>query len=490
MKKTLLSLLILASLSSFAISPKREIRGAWLTVAWRLDWPKTAAKDTLSIGKQKRELVEILNQLQFLNFNTLFLQVRLRSDLIYPSQIEPFSSMITGKSGWNPHNYDPLQFAIDECHKRGIECHAWLVCIPIGNDKQMKTRGSQSLVAKRPDLCKRIKGEWFLDPGIPETATYLSSITSEITRKYDIDGIHLDYIRYPEIGEFPDKKTKEKYGPDENLADWRRANINRIVYSIHDSVKSLKPWVQISAAVIGKYNDLDTLSSHGWNSYAKVYQDPKAWKEAQRIDFVAPMMYFSESVVRPFLRDWKNIMSPKPVVVGLGTYKLTEKNWPLSIIQNEVEYSQQIESGGQTYFRTEQLIRNSKKCADWLKSNAYLYPALMPITENPDFSWVEKPMQLNIVQKGDKLIFSWDSVTYQHKMTYNLYLDKQLPINNSTIENLISCRIEANHFEMEIPDDWEGEYYFGVTANNRFHYESKISSPRKVIFHHKTSYEK
>lgn len=489
MKKSLLYFLILVSLSSFASSPKREIRGAWLTVAWRLDWPKTVAKDTISIEKQKRELVEILNQLQFLNFNTLFLQVRLRSDLIYPSQIEQFSSMITGKSGWNPYHYDPLLFTIEECRKRGIECHAWLVCIPIGNDKQLRARSTQSLVTKRPELCKRIKGEWYLDPGIPETATYIASIASEITRKYDIDGIHLDYIRYPETGEFPDKTTKERYGRNENLADWRRGNINRIVYTIYDSVKTHKPWVKLSAAVIGKYNDLDTLSSHDWNSYAKVYQDPKTWNEAQRIDFIAPMMYFSEPVVKPFLADWIKIMSSKPVVIGIGSYKLTEKNWPLSIIQNEVEYSQKMESGGQTYFRTEQLVRNSKKCADWLKSGPYLYPALMPITDNPDNSVIDRPTQLSIEQKGDKLIFEWDSVSSPNKIVYNLYIDKQLPINK-TIENLIACRIDSTHFEIEIPDDWVGECYFGITANNRFHYESRISSSGKVIFHQKSSSEK
>ncbi len=329
-----------------AMPPKHEIRGAWLTTIWRLDWPSTLVKDSVSTEKQKRDLLKILDRLHFLNFNAVFFQVRLRNDVIYPSQIEPWSNVLTGKNGKSP-GYDPLRFAIDECHKRGMECHAWMVTIPIGNTQQVKEKGKYSITQTHPNLCLKVNNEWFLDPGQPQTAHYLAGIAAEMTKNYDLDGIHLDYIRYPENGVFPDAKTKALYGKNQNLATWRRENINRIVYSIYDTVKSLKPWVQVSSSLIGKYNDLATISSHGWNGFGKVMQDAKSWLKAGKQDFIVPMMYFKEAIFKPFMIDWKNDAGNRPVPGGLGLYMLTEQNWrqkPLPMNLTSVEKSMQVDN--------------------------------------------------------------------------------------------------------------------------------------------------
>ena len=140
------------SLNSQTIE-KYEIRATWLTTLGGMDWPKSKAQGNQSVDKQKKELCDILDQLKEANFNTILFQTRLRGDVVYPSSIETFSECLTGKTGGNP-GYDPLAFAIDECHKRGMELHAWIVTIPIGNVRQVNLLGRNSVVGKNKSICK------------------------------------------------------------------------------------------------------------------------------------------------------------------------------------------------------------------------------------------------------------------------------------------------------------------------------------------------
>lgn len=222
--------LMMAELVSAIEPPKHEIRAIWLTTIYGLDWPHRPATSEASMEAQKQELCDILDRLSEANFNTVFLQVRMRGDVIYRSAIEPASRTFSGKYGAMP-GYDPLAFAVEECHKRGMECHAWFVTFPVGTDKTVKEQGKLSVVKRKPKLCKHHNGEWYLDPGVPETSDYILSLVKELVGGYDIDGIQFDYIRYPEEAKaFPDKAVYKKYGKKERLSDWRRENINRIVY--------------------------------------------------------------------------------------------------------------------------------------------------------------------------------------------------------------------------------------------------------------------
>lgn len=181
--------------------------------------------------------------------------------MIYPSAIETFAESLTGSTGGNP-GYDPLAFAIGECHKRGMELHAWIVTIPAGNTRQVQLQGRSSVVRKNRTICKLYKGNWYLDPGNPGTKEYLSCIVKEITSRYDIDGIHFDYIRYPEQADnFPDKDTYRKYGKGKELKQWRRDNITDIVHRLYTDIKTIKPWVKVSSSPIGKYRDTNRYPS-------------------------------------------------------------------------------------------------------------------------------------------------------------------------------------------------------------------------------------
>lgn len=154
--------------------------------------------------------------------------------------------------------YDALKFVIDECHKRGMELHAWVVTMPVG---KWNGYGCSQLRKEHGDMLKKIGADGYLNPENPRTGDYLADICDEIVRNYDVDGIHLDYIRYPET--WPQKVNKER----------GRANITAIVRKIHDRVKALKPWVKMSCSPIGKYSDLTLQWSHGWNAYETVCQD-------------------------------------------------------------------------------------------------------------------------------------------------------------------------------------------------------------------------
>ena len=175
--------------------PKRETRAVWLTTLANLDWPKTYATSPERIEQQKQELIDILDKYQKANINTVLLQARVRAATIYPSALEPWDKCITGVEGGVPGgDYDPLAFAVAECHKRGMEIHAWIATIPVGAKSSL---GCRTLMKKGFRIRSFSTGA-YLDPSDPSVAPYLASICGEIVRNYDVDGINLDYIRYPD----------------------------------------------------------------------------------------------------------------------------------------------------------------------------------------------------------------------------------------------------------------------------------------------------
>ena len=290
------------------IPKKQEVRAVWLTTIKGLDWPTTRATSEENIVKQKKELTDILDKLQEARINTVILQTRVRGNLIYPSRIETWCESFSGEAGCSP-GYDPLAFAIEECHKRGMEIHAWMVTIPLGSVEVHKDMGAQSITKRNPKICTRFRNNWYLNPGHPETKNYLKEIVKELVTNYDIDGIHLDYIRYPDRPiRFPDASDYRKYGRGfDNLAQWRRNNITEIVRTIHAEVKKLKPWVKVSSAPLGKYRDTQRYPSRGWNAYHAVHQEAQLWMHEGIHDMIFPMLYYRNNDFYPFVLDWTSV---------------------------------------------------------------------------------------------------------------------------------------------------------------------------------------
>ena len=484
MQRIIIILSILAIFSSnIKASSKYEIRAAWITTIGGLDWPNTKATSEYGIKRQKEELCRQLDLLKEANFNTVLFQTRLRGDVIYPSIYETFTESLTGKTGRNP-GYDPLKFAIEECHKRGMEIHAWMVCIPAGNDRQVRLLGKQSVVKKKTAMCIHFKRAWYLDPGNPETAKYLAAIAKEITMNYDIDGIHLDYIRYPENGEnFPDGKTFRKYGKGKNLAQWRRDNITSIVREIYNDVKIIKPWVKVSSAPVGKYNDTRRYSSKGWNAYNAVYQDAKLWMETGIHDAIFPMMYFRDNQFYPFALDWEENKHGRWVIPGLGIYflKIKAHEWDINEILRQIYFTRRNGLDGQAFFRNEFLMKNTCGLTDSLKCRFYTYPAAVPPMIWQDSIAPLPPQKGEISLSNNCVSICWEeSESFKsEEIVYRIYASDTYPVDTNNGRNIICLKQNKNSF---VAKDSNIKRFWAITSIDRYGNESKplaINHPNK-----------
>lgn len=458
-------------------APKRESRAVWLTTLSGLDWPKTKATDEASRRKQQQELCDILDSLKKIRINTVLLQTRVRGTMIYPSAIEPWDGCMSGSVGRDP-GYDPLAFAIEACHERGMELHAWMVTIPCFKTSAAKAMGSKSVLKKHPSLCKKHNDTWYLDPGMPGTADYLSSLCEEIVRNYDVDGIHFDYIRYPENARnFPDQATYRKYGKGKDKAIWRRDNITRCVERMYRTIKTLKPWVKVSSSPIGKYRDLTRFSSYGWNAYDAVYQDAQKWMKEGIHDMLFPMMYFQGNHFYPFAADWKEDSGGKPVVPGLGIYFLSEreKNWDLEVIERELQFIRKEQIPGQAYFRADFLLDNVKGLYDYLKTFYYPYPALTPVCNSCDSVAPSAPGNPQISMSQYHASVSWNrsyDAVNGHDVRYNIYASRTFPVDVTQAHNLIRTAMRDTVFEFNPMFVGLYGYHLAITATDRSGNES------------------
>jgi len=454
MKKYLCNVLFLCFSLMLCAQPKHEVRAVWLTTLGGMDWPSTYAHDGMGISLQQQQLCQILDRLKAINVNTVLFQTRLRGTTIYPSDIEPWAPCLSGKPGVSP-GYDALQFAIDECHRRGMELHAWVVTIPIG---KWNTYGCQQLRRRYPNMVKRIGEEGYMNPESYQTAEYIANICEEITTRYDIDGIHLDYIRYPET-------WKGYKNPD---------NITRIVERIYNKVKYYKPWVKLSCSPIGKYDDLSRYSSRGWNARRQVAQDAQGWLRNGLMDQLYPMMYFQGNNFYPFAIDWQEHSYGRMVISGLGTYMLHphERNWPLSEVKRQLAVTRQI-GIGHCHFRTKFLLDNVKGVYDYMLTFDN-HPALIP-----PMTWAQSlppdaPTQLQVehTTEGDNL--TWSGAHDRSDgpyLLYNIYASTDEPVDISRTENLVATRLPWTHLSISRKAD-KPQLHYAVTAVDRYGNES------------------
>ncbi len=417
-----------------AIPPKYEMRAVWLTINWRLDWPSQPATNNTTMQQQQQELCSILDEVKALGLNTVFFQTRIYGEVLYPSEIEPWSRMISGESGRSP-GYDVLAFAIDECHRRGLECHAWLITIPAGSSKHVQMQGSKSLPTRHPQLCIKQGSEWYLDPGHPETAQYIASIAQEIAYNYDVDGIHLDYIRYPDKYEtFPDGKSYSKYADEGvSLEEWRMENITHIVRTVCDEVKQVDEYIMLSAAPLGRYAPVESQPFTSWTCMGGVSQDAVNWLYEGNIDFVAPMMYYKGEGFTPYLIDWvERIGGEGNIVAGLGAYRLDPKEgkWSLTDIDEQIKATRRMKAQGQAFFRWGHL-HQYQSLARLLKEQYYTAAALIPpMCQLQGVPTIEAVEGIRLTQQGSEDIVSWQPVDGAVRYVVYATTHDQVDINN------------------------------------------------------------
>lgn len=444
-------------------NPKYEVRAVWLTTIGGIDWPHSYAQSERSAEKQKEELRAILDRLQKANINTVLLQTRIRATTIYPSQYEPWDGCLSGFPGKSP-GYDTLQFAIDECHKRGMEVHAWVVTIPVG---KWNSYGCRQLRKRFPRLIKRIDQDGYMDPEATQTGCYLAEMCREIVQRYDVDGIHLDYIRYPETWKF-------RIGKDQ-----ARGNITRIVEKIHQAVKKEKPWVKMSCSPIGKFDDLSRYWSHGWNAYTKVAQDAQAWLKDGLMDELFPMMYFRGDQFFPFAIDWKEHSYGKIIAPGLGIYFLDPKEgkWNISDITSELYHLRNI-GEGHAFFRNKFLLDNHQGVYDFVTAHFNRYPALVPPMTWESNKRPLQPVTLCIEENEGTTTLRWDnSLQYEDGTAIktptiynNVYASKEYPVDVHDARNLILTRTTKRQLTTRTGNT---PTYYAVTTTDGFGNESR-----------------
>ena len=305
-----------------AQSPKTEFRATWFTTHYGIDWPKTRASSATTITKQQQEMTTILDQLQAGNMNATCFQARPVADAFYRSSYEPWSHILTGKRGQDP-GYDPLAYAVEQAHARGMELHAWVNpfryeitagerTTAINNGTALA--GTDPIRTAHPDWLLTYNNGTFsgsiLDPGNPEARAYVVKVLLEIVNNYDIDGMLMDDYFYPYGGTTTeDASSKAKYKPSGmSDGDWRRENVNKVIKAVYDSIQQVKPWVKFGMAPGGIYSMTEeaaaayglTLPSgiSGGDIWKTLYCDALAWIDGGYVDYMAPQVYWSTTAAK------------------------------------------------------------------------------------------------------------------------------------------------------------------------------------------------
>ena len=319
MKKSilLLSLLFLFGIA-FGQSPKREMRAGWLATVFQIDWPTTSMTSVTAgnIARQKAELITILDSVKAANMNAVFFQVRPEADAFYNSAYEPWSAHLGGVRGVYP-GYDPLTFAIEESHKRGIELHAWLN--PYRFETSAKKYGGAACDYKalhpewildyaiyNADGSKKTDGITILDPGNPAVRKLIKNIVGDLISKYDLDGVIFDdyFYAYAGTGTTLDSYSQGLYKPaGMTLGNWRRDNVNKMVADVYDTIQAIKPQVIFGVSPFGIWTTQPAVATScgltlpsgitGSDMYEQIYCDPVAWLQQGKVDYISPQLYWT-----------------------------------------------------------------------------------------------------------------------------------------------------------------------------------------------------
>ena len=276
----------------------REFRAAWVATVANINWPSNPG---IPVDQQKEEALALLDLLERTNFNAVIFQVRPQSDALYKSELEPWSYYLTGEQGIAPSPfYDPLEFWVDEAHKRGIELHVWLNPYRAHHPSGGPISES-SIVNTRSDLALELKGGyWWLDPSNKGTQQHSLDVVMDIVSRYDIDGVHFDDYFYPYPGyngdeDFPDTESRTKYvknGGSLSIGDWRRESVNTFIKDVYSAIKAEKPHVKFGLSPFGIWRPGYPASVEGFDQYEVLYADAKKWLNEGWVDYFTPQLYW------------------------------------------------------------------------------------------------------------------------------------------------------------------------------------------------------
>lgn len=409
----------------------REFRAAWVATVANINWP---SKRNLSTEEQKREAISLLDFLQANNFNAVIFQVRPSADALYNSSYEPWSYFLTGEIGKKPYPYyDPLEFWVEEAHKRGLELHVWLNPYRAHHSSGGEVT-SQSMVRKAPDMVVRLKnGMYWFDPANKNTQDHASRVVMDIVKRYDIDGVHFDDYFYPYASynggaDFPDDQTWNEYrrnGGNLSRADWRRQNVNQFIERIYNEIKAEKKYVKFGLSPFGIWKPGYPSGITGSSQYDELYADAKLWLNKGWIDYFAPQLYWPIEPQRQsftaLLKWWQseNIHN-RHLWPGLNTVEVRSPDRPREIV-NQVYAAREIvpNSKGVIHWSIAGLTRNPQMVRA-LKEGPYHEKALVPASP-----WLQSlPMAtptLLLTREKSGIFAKWQTKTPEEVKRWIVY---------------------------------------------------------------------
>ena len=504
MKTLLFAVAALCALANTAADaqtgPKREMRGVWVSTHISLDWPNR----TQTPAQQRAALLGILDHNKATGVNAVFLQVRSQADAMYPSTLEPWSYYLTNQQGAAPSPlWDPLQFAIDESRKRGLEFHAWIN--PYRAVATLSNAGNNAMYA--PNHVSRAHPEWMLtvgtvqilNPGIPAVRDHVHDVVMDIVNRYDIDGLHFDDYFYPngtnndsaayyaDPRGFPDTAA--------GRADWRRDNVNLLIERIGASIRAVKPWVKFGVSPSGIYRSSSDpavgspTSSGALQHYQHLFADTRLWLQSGWVDYLAPQVYWymgqagsDYSLLVPW---WNQNAFDRHMYIGIADYKMNTTGWknPLEVANQIALNRSQENVSGQIHFRHAFLLANPLGYRTDLKDRVYKKQAMLPAMPWKDSLGPKESSNVESTVNGDgSVTLAWagpaDSPDeFEKARRYAVYRTATRNFDLNDPANLLGMT-DAGDTTYTDGTAQPGQYYFyTVTTLNRLHHESAPSEP-------------
>lgn len=466
---------------------KREVRSVWMATVWALDWPSSTSSTTA----QKNEMIKYLDVLQKNNFNAIYFQVRTMSDAFYKSSYEPWSSYLTGTRGKDP-GWDPLAFVVEECHKRGMECHAWVNPYRFSTGSNWSTAQDQALKSAGMLLAYTKsdgKTTTILNPGLESVRKRIVDVCKEIISNYDVDGLVFDDYFYPEgipvTSSAGDYDLWQKSGASMTFGDWRRNNVNQMVADVYKMVQQQKPYVRFgispagaactSAAVAAKHGIDRCPVASDWQ-YDGIFSDPVAWLEAGTIDYISPQLYWKTNhKTNPFgpMTKWWSYVAKHFGRHHYASHSIsflnssnTTGDW--EEIGKQVQFSRDYtenEAPGAVFYSAAYVTgKKQSGFGEWLQVNKFQNKALTPAID-----WKKSDLEKVQVSALSKraTVLSWAGVD---NVRYSVYavpesVNVETLDSNIPAEYLLGVSYKTTY---TMPDDKKSGYNYAVCVLDRY----------------------
>ena len=397
---------------------QREFRGVWVATLNNIDWP---SKPGLKVADQKEEMLRILDRAKEIHLNALLLQVRPGCDAFYDSKLEPWSEYLTGKMGVSP-GYDPLAFAIEEAHKRGLELHAWFNPFRARHVSGTNAPSTNHISKTNPQLIRGYGKDLWLDPGEAAARDHTINVILDVVKRYDVDAVVMDdyFYPYPEknregkVMDFPDGPSWNRYhnsGGKLAREDWRRENINGFIERLYTSVKAAKEYVKVGVSPFGIWRPKYPPQIKGMDAYKDLYADSRLWLQAGWVDYFAPQLYwpidFPNQSFPVLLKWWTEQNTKERNLWAAGT--LNRTNYPAQQIVDQVTVTRkQPGASGNIHFGLKMLLRNGGGIADALRKDVYSNVALSPASP-----WLSNaraaPIKMEVQEQWRGILIDWQA---------------------------------------------------------------------------------